>query len=110
MCCQDAVLAKLLLRNRTVTCLTYEKNTREPYNDKFHLFEALTLHFHGSQRLEKETSKIFNTFMKRMDRLNPNHFKGVHMNDFLLQTLLTRRILLHDIDFVDGNILREFAG
>ena len=45
-----------------------------------------------------------------MDRLSPNQFKGVHMNDIpFVQDLLTINILLHDIDIVDANIIDELA-
>ena len=56
--CKEAVLPEPLLRNGTINCLTFEENTRQPYNDKVCLFRALALHMHGNQRLEKETFKI----------------------------------------------------
>ena len=55
MGCKDAVLAELLLRNGTINCLTYEENTRQPYNDKLCLSRALALNLQGKQRLEEET-------------------------------------------------------
>ena len=60
---KNAVLPEPLLRNGTVNCLTFEENTRQPYNDNLCLFRALALHMHGNQRLEEETSKIFNLFI-----------------------------------------------
>ena len=45
-----------------------------------------------------------------MDRLSPNQFKGVHMNDnAIVEDLLTLNILLNDIDIVDGNVIGELA-
>ena len=45
-----------------------------------------------------------------MDGLSPNHFQGVHMNDIAtVEDLLTRNILLYDIDIMDGNIVGELA-
>ena len=45
-----------------------------------------------------------------MERLSPNQFKGVHMNDIrIVEDLLTLNILLYDIDIVDGNIIGELA-
>ena len=52
MGCKDAVLPESLLKNHTVNCLTFEKNTRKPYNDNLCLFRALALHLHGNERLE----------------------------------------------------------
>ena len=55
--CRDAVLPKQLLKNHTISYLTFEENTKQPYNDNLCLFRALALHLHGIQRLEEETSK-----------------------------------------------------
>ena len=49
MGCKDTVLPEPLLRNRNVNCLTFEKNTLQPYNDNLCLFRALALHFHGNE-------------------------------------------------------------
>ena len=51
--CKNAVLPKSLLKNHTIKCLTFEENTRQPYNDNLCLFRAIALHMHGNQRLEK---------------------------------------------------------
>ena len=58
--CKDAVLPEPLLRIGTINCLTFEENTRQPCNDNLCIFRALSLHLHGTQRLEEETSKLFN--------------------------------------------------
>ena len=57
---KNAVLPEPLLRNGTINCLTFEENTRQPYNNNLCLFRALAIHMHGSQRLEEKTSKLFN--------------------------------------------------
>ena len=103
MGCKNAVLHEALLKNPTINCLTFEKNTRQPYNDNLCLFRAPALHMHGSQRLEEETSKLFNPF-------SPNQFQEVHLNDIpFVEDLLTLNIVLYDIDNVDGNIVGEIA-
>ena len=110
MGCKDAVLPEPLLRNRTINCLTYEENTRQPYNDKLCVFRALALHWHGTHRLEEETSKLFTLFIIKMNGLSPNQFQGVHMNDIpTVEDLLTLNILLYDMDIVDGNIVGQLA-
>ena len=107
---KNAVLPEPLLKNHTINCLTYEENTRQPYNDNLCLFCALALHLHGNHRLEEEISKSFNLFINKIDGLNPNQFQGVHMNDIpTVEDLLTLNILLYDIDIVDGNIPGELA-
>ena len=65
MGCKDAVLPKPLLKNCTINCLTFEENTRQPYNDNLCLFRALALHLHKNQPLEEETSNVFNSFIKK---------------------------------------------
>ena len=95
MGCKNAVLPKPLLKNHIINCLTYEKTSRQPYNDNLCLFRALALHLQSAQRLEEETSKVFNLFIKKMDGLSPNQFQGVHMNDIpTVEDLLTPNILL----------------
>ena len=99
MGCKNAVLPEPLLKNHTINCLTFEKSTRQPYNDNLCLFRALALHLHGTQRLEEETSKLFNLFINKTDGLSPNQFQVVHMNDNpTVEDLLTLNNLLYDID------------
>ena len=81
MGCRNPVLPEPLLRNDTTNSLTYEENTRQPYNNNLCLFRALALHMHGNQRLEEKTSKLFILFITKMDGLSPNQFQGVHTND-----------------------------
>ena len=110
MRCKNAVLPEPLLKNRTINCLTFEENTRQPYNDNLCLFHALALQMHGNQRLEQEISKLFISFINKKDGLSPNQFQGVHMNDILtVEDLLTLNILLYNKDIVDGNIAGELA-
>ena len=108
--CKNAVLPEPLLENCTINRLTFEENTRQPYNDNLCLFRALALHLHGKQRLEEKTSKLFKLFFNKTDGLSPNQFQGVHMNDSpTVEDLLTLNIVLYDIDIVDGNIVGELA-
>ena len=110
MGCKDAVLPKSLLKNNTINCLTYEEKSRQPYNDNWCLFRTLALHLHGTQRLQEETSKLFNLFIIKMNGLTADQFQGVQMNDIpIVEDLLYLNILLYDIDIVDGNIIGEHA-
>ena len=90
MGCKNAFLPEPLVRIHTVNCLTFEGNTRQPYNNNLCLFRALALHLHGTQQVDEETSRLFNFFINKMGGLNPNHFQGVHMND--IPTLLRRSV------------------
>ena len=81
MGCKDAVLPESLLRNRSITCLTYEQNTKKPYKDNLCLFKALALHLHGNERLEDEISKLFNLFLFSSTNPDPSKFQGVCMDD-----------------------------
>ena len=64
MGCKGSVLPEPLLKNENVNCLTLEKNRSKPYNDDLCVFRAVALHLFGNERLEEETSKFFNTFLK----------------------------------------------
>ena len=76
MGCNDAVLPEPLLKNCTLNHFTCRENKRQPYNTNLGLFCALSFRLYGNQRLEKETAKIFKSFMKRMEGLSHNQFKG----------------------------------
>ena len=108
MGCKEAVSPKLLIGNGTINCLTFEENTRQPYDNNLCLLRALALFLHRNQRLEEETSEKFNSFMSRRYELSANDFQGVHMNDIPIAEDLPLLItLLYDVDIVEGNILRE---
>ena len=103
---QGRSLTQTTFENCTINCLTFEENTRQPFNDKLCLFCAPPLHFHGNKRLKEEMSNFLNLFMSRMDRLSPSQFHGVHINNILfVEDLLLRNLLLKDMDIVEGNFL-----
>ena len=81
MGCKDAVLPEQLLKNHNVNCLTFERNTSQPYNDKLCLFGAIALHLHGNEKLEEENSKTFYLFFNNSEEKDPSKFQGVHLTD-----------------------------
>ena len=110
MGCKDALLPESLLRNCNVNCLTFERNTRQPYDDNLCLFRALALHLHGNEKLEEETSKIFKLFLNNCGEADPSKFQGVHRTDIpKVEEMLQLNIFLYDIDFVDGQLIGELA-
>ena len=110
MGCRNAVLPNFTLKTHTFNCLTYDENIGQPNNDNLCLFRELGLHLHATQRWEEEISKLFNLFIKKMDKLNSNQFQGVHMTDITtVEDLPTLNILLYDIEFVGGSIVGELA-
>ena len=110
MGCKDSVLPEPLLKNQNVNCLTFERNTRQPYNDNLCLFRAVALHLFGNERLEEETSKIFNLFLNNCGEADSSKFQGVHMTDIpKVEEMLQLNIFLYDIDFVDGELIGELA-
>ena len=110
MGCKDTVLPEPLLRNFNVNCLTFERNTRQPYNDNLCLFKALALHLHGNEKLEEETSKFFNRFLNNSEEREPSKFQDVHKIVIpKVEEMLQLNIFLYDIDFVDGVLIGELA-
>ena len=110
MCCKDAVLPESFLTNRSINCLTFEKNTRKPYNDNLCLFRALALHLHGNERLEEETSKLFNLFLVNSTNPDPSKFQGVCMDDIpSVEDIVGINIFIYDIDLIDGAMVGEPA-
>ena len=105
MGCNNAVLPKPLLKNTQSTVSRLKKP-----RDNLCLFCALALHLHVNQRVEEETSKLFNLFINKMDRLSADQFQGVQMNDIpIVEDVLTLSILLYHKDTADGNIVGEIA-
>ena len=93
-----------------MNCLTFERNTLQPYNDNLCLFRPLALHLHGNEKLEEETSKIFILFLNNSEERDPSKFQAVHMADIAkVEQMLQLNIFLYDIDFVDGELIGELA-
>ena len=108
MACKDAVLPECLLKIHTVNCLTFLKNTRKPYNDNLCLFRAVALHLFGNERLEEETSKLFNLFRINSTNPDPSKFQGVCMDDIpSVQDIIRINIFIYDIDLFDGAMVGE---
>ena len=104
------VLPEPLLKNQNVNCLTFERNARQPNNDNLCLFRALSLHLHGNEKLEEETSKFFNLFLNNCGEGDQSNFQGVHMTDVpKVEEMLHLNMFLYDIDFVDGELIGELC-
>ena len=110
MGCKDAVLPESLLRNPSISCLTYEKNTKKTYKDNLCLFRALALHLHGNETLEEETSKLFNLFLVNSTNADTSNFQGVCMDDIpTVEDIVSINIFIYDIDLFDGAMFGELA-
>ena len=110
MGCKDAVLPESLLRNRSINCLTYEQNSKKPYKDNLCLFRALALHLHGNDRLEEETSKLFNLFLVNSTNPDLSNFQAVCMDDIpSVEDIVVINIVIYDIDLIDGAMVGELA-
>ena len=110
MGCKDTVLPEPLLRNCNVNCLTFERNTLQPYNDYLCLFRALALHLHGNKKLEEVTSKIFNLCLNNSEEGAVLKFQEVLLKDIpKVEDLLQLNIFLYDIDFVDEELVGELC-
>ena len=70
MGCEDAVIHDPLLENHIENCLTFERNTRQPY--KYNL--CLASHLHGNDKLKEATSKVFNLFLFDCEEGYPSNF------------------------------------
>ena len=107
---KDAILPEHLLRNPSLNCLTYEQNTKKTYKDNLCLFRALALHLHGNERLEEETSKLFNLFLVNSTNLDPSKFQEVCMDDFpSVEDIVRINIFIYDIELIDGAMVGELA-
>ena len=108
--CKDAVLPESLLRNPSIYCFAFERNTRQPHKDNLCLFRALAFHLHGNERLEEEKSKLFNLFLVNSTNPDPSKFQGVCMDDIpSVEDIVAINIFIYDIDFIDGAMVGELA-
>ena len=83
---------------------------REGRNKHLCLFGALALNLQGNEKLEEETTKIFNLFLNICGEGDPSKFQGVHMTDIpKVEDLLQLNIFLYDIEFVDGELIGELC-
>ena len=110
MGCKDAVLSEFLLKDHTVNCLTYEQNTKKPYEDNLCLLRALAFHLHAKESLDEETSKFFNLFLNNSTNLDPSNFQGVCMNDVpSVEDMVGIKTFNCDIDLIDGARVEKLA-
>ena len=98
------------LKNHTVNCLTFEKSTRKPYNDNLRLFRAVALHLFGNERLEEETSNLFNPFPLNSTNPDLSKFQGNCMDDIpSVEDIVGINIFIYDIDLIDGAMVGGVA-
>ena len=111
MGCKDAVLPETVLKNYTVNCFTYEKNTRKPYKDNLCLFRAFAPHLHGNdKRLEEKASISISFFLINSTNPDPLIFQGVCMDDISsVEDTVGINIFTYNIDLIDGGMVGELA-
>ena len=110
MGCKDAILPESLLRIPSINSPTYEQNTKKTYKDNFCLFRAPALHLHGNERLEEETSKLFNLLLVNSTNPDPSKFQGVCMDDIpSVEDIVGINIFIYDIDLIDGAMVGELV-
>ena len=99
-----------LCRKKTVSCLTFVENTRQPKIDRLCLFRVLALLLNRNQNLEGKTSKMFGLFFNRMVGLSFPQFQGLHRNDIpIVEDFVHPKVFHHEINNVDGKIVSELA-
>ena len=110
MGCKVAVLPESLLRNPSINCLTYEQNTKKTYKDNLCLSRALALHLHRNERLEEETSKLFNLFLVNSTNPDPSKVQGLCIDDIpSVVDIVGINIFIYDIDLIGGAMVGELA-
>ena len=64
----------------------------------------------GNERLEEETSKLFNLFLVNSKNPDPSKFQAVCMDDIpSVEDIVAINIFKYDIDFIDGAMVGELA-
>ena len=68
------------------------------------------MHLHGNERLESETSELFNLFLEKTGGTGPANFRGVCMEDIaIVEDIIQADIFLYDMHIVDGSMIGELA-
>ena len=84
----------------------HQKNIK----DNLCLFTELALHLHGNEKLEEETSKLFNLFLVNSTNPDPSKFQGVCMDNIpSVEDIVGIIIFICDIDLIDGAMIGELA-
>ena len=83
MGCKDIVLPEPFSKKYNVNCPTFGRNGIHPYNDNLCVFRDFTLHLHGNNKLEQETSKFFNLLLFNCEERDPSKFQAVHKKNVL---------------------------
>ena len=86
--------------------VTLEESIRKPYNDFLCLVRALALPLHGTERLEEETSKVFNQFLEKTSATDAANFRGACRES---NAAVENNIFLYNIDIVDRSMISEIA-
>ena len=97
----------LNLSEKSVSHLPYlRKKHQKTFKDNLCLFIALALHLHGKERLEEETSKLFNLFLINSTNHDLSKLHGVCMDDIpSVEDIVGISIFIYDIDFIDGAVV-----
>ena len=65
---------------------------------------------HGNERLEEETSKLFNLFLVNSTNPDPSKVYGVCMDDIpSVEDIVGINFFIYDIDIIDGAMVGELA-
>ena len=66
------------------------------------------LHLHGKERLEEETSCLFNLLLHKNGATNPTNFRGFCIKDIdTLEEIVQASIFLYHTEIVDGFLIGE---
>ena len=107
MGCKIGILPDPLLRNLFVKSFTFQDFTRKSYNDNLSLRRALAFHLQGIEKIEEESSSLFNIYREKIG--------GMILQTVwkILQqwvTLLMRIFYaLYDVDIVHVSLIGELA-
>ena len=71
---------------------------------------AVALQQHENERLEEETSKLFNPFLYNSTNPDLSKFHGVCMDDIRpVEDIVVINIFIYDIDLIDGAMIVELS-
>ena len=109
MCCKDAVLLEFLLKNHTVNCLTFDKNTKNLTMTIF-VFSEQLLCIHLATRDWRRKHQSYSISFFNSNNSDPSKFQGVCMVYIPSGEDIVRiNYFISNIDLIDGAIVGELA-
>ena len=107
---KDTLTPDALPKNASIKNLIFEQYVRKPIKNNFCLLRSEAFYLRRIERLEQETSKLFNLFIGKTGGTDLENFGGVCKEDIAaVEDIVQADVFLYNYDIVDGYMIGELA-